>query len=173
MRRKYGLAKIARYPVVSNAVSPVVLSRCDANCLALISVSIGFNLKNNKAVASKINPDIIQNTPRQLMMGIMAATGMVVVRAPQVPNTNIQLPNWLCRSAGYQTRYALSGAIKQEETPTPIMARPIHRPVNVELIAKIAAPTAANKSRADSVRLAPYLSNQLPKGSCILAKPRK
>ena len=107
------------------------------------------------------------------MMGRMAATGMVVVRAPQVPNTNIQLPNWLCRSAGYQTRYALRGAIKQEETPTPIMARPIHNPVRVELIAKIAAPAAANKSRADSVRRAPYLSSQLPNGSCILAKPRK
>jgi hypothetical protein len=64
----------------------------------------------------------------------------------------------------------LNAAIRHADTPMPISARPIHRPASELLDANSAAPSAATSSSAASMRREPYLSSQMPSGSCMQPK---
>src|SRR2546428_5316214 len=90
--------------------------------------------------------------PRQERRINAAASGAVESKAPIPPATIIQPASDACRSAEYQVAMALSGAMRQTDTPAPISARAIASPARSSLAAKASAPQPAIVSRIGSTR---------------------
>src|SRR5438046_10114602 len=78
--------------------------------------------------------------PRQERRVNAAASGAVESKAPIPPATIIQPASDACRSPEYQVAIALSGAMRQTETPAPISARAIASQARSSLARKANAP---------------------------------
>src|SRR6267378_7909476 len=94
----------------------------------------GTNQRMHSAEA-KVATASTTKIPRQDSRVNAAASGAVDSKAPMPPATIIQPASDACRSTGYQVAIALSGAMRQTETPAPINARAIVRPARSLLAA--------------------------------------
>ena len=121
----------------------------------------------NVATASKTK------TPRHDITDSAAASGSVDSSAPQPPATIIQPPRDACRSREYHIAIAVSGAIRQTETPAPMSARENASSEIASLAANASAPQPATARRTGSARLGPYRSSSMPAGICIAANATK
>ena len=114
-----------------------------------------------------------EKTPRQSVTERKFCKGVVAPNAPNPPATICKPFIIGSRSLWNQITKALKAAIKQAETPNPISNLPAINPEAVSEFEKIHAPRAANKSNADSVRLGPNRSSNIPKGSWNAANEKK
>ena len=102
---------------------------------------------------------------RQLATWRAASRGAVEKSAPSVPKVMIQPVSEGIFSGGNHCEKALKEAIRQAETPSPIRPRPMASPVIEWLVAKTAAPVAANSSSPALTRRAPKRSSSIPSGN--------
>ncbi len=106
------------------------------------------------ATASVTTPNTT-NSVRQPMKRSANSTGSVAASAPTPPATMIQPESDACRCGEYQTAMPFRGAIRHTETPSPISARAIVRPVSPSAAANANAPVAAITSSTGSTRRGP------------------
>jgi hypothetical protein len=122
---------------------------------------------------SNTMPAMAQNKIRQPTKGNSHCTGKVEDNMPNEPVISIHELARICVGASNQRRYAVNGAIRQQDTPTPVRMRAKNKPVKLSAQAKATQPkTAATKN--DKITLfGPWRSSQLPMGNCISEKPKK
>ena len=103
----------------------------------------------NAVIAPELMADLRLNNAD---LGLLSSAYFFGFGAMQLP-----IGIWLDRYGSRRTEAALLmfAAIRQDDTPTPIRARPTHRPVSDALDANTAAPSAPNSSSAASVRREP------------------
>src|SRR5450631_2926873 len=107
------------------------------------------------AAAPKVDAARMTKIPCHEMNGNAAATGAVESSAPAPPATIIHPDSDAWRSAGYHAAIALSGAMRQTATPTPINARANVSPPTLSLAANARAPQPATIRSPGSTRRGP------------------
>ena len=113
------------------------------------------------------------NASRQGQTRSSSSSGTVAVIAPSMPAENAIAFMVERRSGGYHSTNAVSEAIRQAETPTPISARAAIAPAALSACANQAPPAAATSSSAALTRRGPKRSIATPTGSWQSAKERK
>ena len=129
-----------------------------------------------RAVATHANSNeaaIAQKRPRQPITGSTHCTGNVDATMPSEPVISIHEFARNCVTGSKPRRNAVSGAIRQALTPTPVSARATARLAKLCATAKAAQPSAATASNTSCTRRGPWRSSALPNGSWVDAKPRK
>ena len=114
-----------------------------------------------------------QNSARQPITGSSHCTGSVEATMPSEPVISIHALARNCAAGLYQRRKPVSGAIRQALTPAPNSTRPTSKPVKPVASANTPHPSTAMPKKDSSTLRGPWRSSQWPKGSCVMANPRK
>jgi hypothetical protein len=113
------------------------------------------------------------NRLRQPIQFSNQSVGAVAVTAPRDPNMIIQPFMSATRSLGNHVTTALSPAINEPATPSPIMARATRSSGKLDAVPNSVAPPAAMTSSTPWTRRGPSRSRNTPIGSWTSPKTRK
>jgi len=113
------------------------------------------------------------NRLRQPIQLSSQSVGVVAVTAPSEPNMIMPPLTKATRFLGNQTTIALSPAINEAATPSPIMARPTSSSTKLSALPNSVAPPTAITSKTLWTRRGPYRSRRTPIGIWAPAKTRK